>query len=321
MTTKLRVLTLLEQKRGQSISGESMAAELSLSRNSVWKAIQELRREGYQISAGQNRGYMLDFENDILSVQGMLPFLQNTGSADNIKVFDSVENTNKTAKELAISGAEHGTAVIANYQTAGRGRFNRSFFSPEGGLYLSVVLHPERLALESPTLVTAFAAVSACRVIERLCGRKPAIKWVNDIFLDKRKLCGILTEAVTDFESGVIQWIVVGIGVNFSIKKEDFPPELCDTATSLYPTGKAELTRNQLAAELINALTADVNAIDLPGEYKSRLMMLGEKITVNAANESFTATATDIDALGRLVIEHEDGRRQALSAGEISIKL
>ena len=321
MNTKFKILELLEQNRGERISGERMAGELKISRNAVWKAINELRKSGHRISAVPNKGYSLEFDNDILSVQGMLPFLKNAGISDKITVYDTLENTNKTAKELAVAGAEHITVVVANSQAAGRGRYSRSFYSPAGdGIYLSIVLHPAQLPFAAPTLITAFAAVAVCRAVESATGRTPTIKWVNDIFIDGKKLCGILTEAVTDFESGAIQWVVVGIGINFSVKTADFPNELRDIATSLYPDCNADITRNRLIAGIINEITADGEApAELLAEYKRRLMMLGKKITVKAADESYEAVAVDIDNSGRLLVETASGEVRALSSGEIGI--
>ena len=321
MSTRLKILTLLEENRGKSISGEYMAGKLDVSRNAVWKAIQELRRDGYQINATSSRGYSLADKNDILSVQGMLPFLHDTEQASKIVVHNIVKTTNTTAKELAIAGAKHGTVVIANSQTDGRGRYNRTFFSPaDCGIYMSVVLHPAELPFSTPTLITAFAAVSVCNAIENRTGKSLTIKWVNDIFLADKKLCGILTEAVTDFESGAIQWIVVGIGINFSTVQSDFPSNLRDIAISLYANGNAEITRNCLIATIINEITCcNAEPSAMLAEYKRRLMMLDKKITVNSATESFAATALDIDDTGRLIVRCENGEIKNLSSGEIGI--
>ena len=256
MSTKYRILELLEQNRGDSISGERLAGILNVSRNAVWKAVKELEKEGYSIEAVTNKGYRLSDQNDIVSIQGIKPFLspQSKLYAENIKIYKTLESTNKTAKEMAVAGAEHGTVIIADSQTKGRGRYSRSYFSPSGGLYMSIILRPEVLNFENPTSVTAFAAVAVCEAIESISEKTPKIKWVNDVLIDEKKVCGILTEAVTDFESGSLDWIVLGIGINVYIKTEDFPDDLQTSATSIFPNEKMFGVRNKLSAEIINRI-------------------------------------------------------------------
>jgi len=262
--------------------------------------------------------------NDILSVQGMLPFLLDKDAAGNITVHSSLESTNKTAKELAITGAENGTIVIADCQTAGKGRYGRSFFSPPGhGIYMSFVLRPlQRHWVGSPTLVTTYAAVSVCEAIEATTDKMPQIKWVNDIFLDGKKICGILTEAVTDIESGKMQWIVVGIGINFITPNAGFPEEIKNIAGSIFSEGKPTITRNKLAAEIINRMLvfeSQWGSKPILAEYKKRLMMIGKRVVITGLNETFEATAIDIDDIGRLIVKKDNGEIISLSAGEVSL--
>lgn len=323
MNTKEHVLALLEGKRGENVSGETIAGQLKISRNAVWKAVKELKKDGYSIEAVTNRGYCLVDDNDILSIQGMLPFLHTGDQAEKINVYSSLETTNKTAKEMAMSGAPHGTVVIADHQTAGLGRYGRQFFSPPGGIYMSCVLYPAELSIQTPTLVTAFAAISVCEAIETVTGKSPQIKWVNDIYLDGKKICGILTEAVTDFESGNIQWIVAGIGVNFATR--DFPKELQALAGSVYGNEQTTVTRNRLAAEIINRFVRSDNNLcdeqEVIHQYKKRLFMIGKTVFVTDQEDNYEATAVDVDHIGRLIVEKKDGARRSLSAGEINIKI
>lgn len=324
MSTKEQILALLESNRGHSISGEYIAERLQVTRNTVWKAVKELKKDGYKIEAVTNKGYCLCEDNDILSVQGITPYLSQKGNSENIFVYDSLESTNKTAKEMAISGAEHGTVIIADRQTAGRGRYDRQFFSPPGrGVYMSFILRPARLRLETPTLITALAAVAVCEAIEAVSKKVPRIKWVNDIYLDGKKACGILTEAVTDFESGSVQWMVVGIGVNFSAYRNDFPEYLRPIAGPVFPNGSRTTTRNHLAAEIVNRISAygdPYNRIEIINKYKKRLMMIGKRVFVTEAQEAYEAEAIDIDDTGRLIVQKDNGEIHSLSAGEISIK-
>ena len=324
MSTKYRILELLEQNRGDSISGERLAGILNVSRNAVWKAVKELEKEGYSIEAVTNKGYRLSDQNDIVSIQGIKPFLspQSKLYAENIKIYKTLESTNKTAKEMAVAGAEHGTVIIADSQTKGRGRYSRSYFSPSGGLYMSIILRPEVLNFENPTSVTAFAAVAVCEAIESISEKTPKIKWVNDILIDGKKVCGILTEAVTDFESGSLDWIVLGIGINVYIKTEDFPDDLQTSATSIFPNEKMFGVRNKLSAEIINRILGyDITPreAEIFRKYKNRLAMLGNQVTVIQNKIEYKAAVIDIDAAGHLVVKNENGEIITVSSGEIRV--
>ena len=325
MNTKEQVLQMLEAQRGTYLSGEQLAQRLAVSRNAVWKAIRDLRSAGHQIDAATNRGYCIPADADTLSLAGMLPYLAPEIVPGRIQVFPTLPSTNQTAKELALSGAPHGTAVIAAEQTGGRGRYARRFVSPEGGLYLSVILHPERLQFAHITAVTAFAAVAVCEAIEQVTGLSPRIKWVNDLFLGDRKVCGILTEAVTDIESGSLGWIVLGIGINVNTRTADFPPELREIAGALYPDGApVRGSRCRLAAEILNrtaGLQAPPQERDVMAAYRARLMMLGQTVTVHEGERSYQALAVDLDDAGHLILQSPDGTRRTLSAGEISLSL
>lgn len=324
MSTKYRILELLEQNRGDSISGERLAGILNVSRNAVWKAVKELEKEGYSIEAVTNKGYRLSDQNDIVSIQGIKPFLspQSKLYAENIKIYKTLESTNKTAKEMAVAGAEHGTVIIADSQTKGRGRYSRSYFSPSGGLYMSIILRPEVLNFENPTSVTAFAAVAVCEAIESISEKTPKIKWVNDVLIDEKKVCGILTEAVTDFESGSLDWIVLGIGINVYIKTEDFPDDLQTSATSIFPNEKMFGVRNKLSAEIINRILGyDITPreAEIFRKYKNRLAMLGNQVTVIQNKNEYKAAVIDIDAAGHLVVKNENGEIITVSSGEIRV--
>lgn len=325
MNTKKRILELLEQHREESISGERIAGILNISRNAVWKAIKELQKDGYNIAAVTNKGYCLSNDNNIVSIQGIKPFLSESSRpyADKIQIYKSLESTNKTAKEMAIAGARHGTVIISDCQTQGKGRFSRNFFSPSGGLYMSFILRPEVMRFHHPGVVTAFAAVSVCEAIESISKKVPKIKWVNDIFIDGKKVCGILTEAVTDFESGGLDWVVLGIGINIDLRTEDFPGDLQSVATSIYPDEKVSNARNKLSAEIINRVLGFDTPPSEPEifeKYKKRMLMLGEEITVIQGQTEYKAIAIDIDPVGRLIVKKENSEIVVLASGEIHIQ-
>ena len=327
MNTKEQVLALLEQNRGSAVSGETIAQALSVSRNAVWKAIRALRDEGYQIEAGTNRGYSLAAETDILSVSGIRRHLPDPLSeyADRMRFFSEIGSTNETAKELALAGAPHGTAVIAAAQTNGRGRYTRAFCSPAGGIYMSIILHPEHLHFSQITAVTAFAAVAVCEAVEAVSGLHPQIKWVNDIFLGGKKICGILTEAVTDFESGGLSWIVLGIGLNVCTPADAFPPQLRDTAASVFPESAPPDAKNRMAAEILTRLLSPAPAQDaLFSAYKARLLMPDNEITVVPVGQraaEYPALIRDLDSEGHLIVQLRSGEIRTLSSGEIRIRL
>jgi len=260
--------------------------------------------------------------DDILSIQDMLPFLSLKDNGDKIFLYDSLESTNKTAKEMAIAGAKHGTLVIADHQTEGRGRYGRKFFSPpKRGIYMSFILHLTNLWLIAPTLVTLFAAVSVCEAIETITEKSPQIKWVNDIFLNEKKICGILTETVMDFESRGVQWIIVGIGINFTMPQLGFPEELKHIAGSIFTESHPAVTRNHLIAEIINRMMTfegQHNREEIISQYKKRLIMLGKRVLITDRHETFEATAIDIDDMGCLVVKEDSGEFRSLSTGEVN---
>lgn len=325
MSSKEKILALLEIARGKSISGQHIAKELNLSRNAVWKSIKELEKDGYKIDAVRNKGYCLCEDNDILSVQGILPFLKDNDHGSNIIIYDNLQSTNYTAKELALKDNSHGSIILANSQTQGKGRYGRDFYSPAGyGIYMSIILNSSQFTLNPPTLITAFAALCVCEAIETLTKKNPSIKWVNDIYLDKKKICGILTEAITSFETGNIEWIVVGIGINFSTPANIFPDNLNEIAGSIFSDQHPNITRNRLIAEIANRifdLDYHNNKNGLLAEYKRRLMMLGEKITIIEQKRNYEVTAMDIDSNGALIVKDNSGELKTLCSGEISIKL
>ena len=232
------------------------------------KAVKSLREEGYHIEAGPNKGYMLAKDTNRLSQEGIRLFLDDPKVK--IDIYDELESTNQTAKKEAMMGeAGHGAFVIARSQTAGRGRRGREFYSPaDTGLYMSVILKPQGTIHDS-LLITTAAAVAVYRAVAQLCGIQLDIKWVNDLFYKGKKVCGILTEAVTDFESGNIEFVVVGMGLNLYLDQENLPQKLKSIAGALYETKEdAEQTdRNKLTATIVNELRKETADLKLSPDY------------------------------------------------------
>lgn len=316
MSVKNNILKLLEENRGSFLSGEKMADSLKVSRTAVWKAIRSLQSEGYSIDAVTNKGYMLHAGSNMLSKEGIELYLR---SGAPLYFYRSTDSTNRRASALALEGACHGTCVVSAHQSAGRGRLGRSFYSPEKqGIYLSVILKPS-FDISKAVLITAAASVAVSRAIQTVCGVRPQIKWVNDLYLDGKKICGILTEAITDFESGQITNIVAGIGINCSC--EDFPEELRDIAGGI----PGSYSKNALAAEVVNQLldvASNIEAREFIDEYRQASMVIGRDVNViKTGREPACAFAEDIDNNGALIVRYADGRREALTTGEVSIRL
>ena len=323
MTVKSRLLELLEQHKGETLSGEDIGRELSCTRAAVWKAVNSLRQEGYPIEAGPNKGYMLARESNLISAEGIRLFL-NYPQAE-VRIYDEISSTNLEARQMAVSGqAGHGSFVVAMEQTSGRGRRGREFYSPKGsGIYLSVILEPQG-TLEGSLLITTAAATAVYKAVKKVCGIELGIKWVNDLYnKDNRKVCGILTEAVTDFESGNIEFAIVGIGLNLYVEPDMFPEELRETAGGIYEDQQSakKADRNRLAAQIVNYLLEETRELKLSEEYVEHNIVPGNEITIIDNKSSRSARALSICPDGKLLVQEADGTQNKLSFGEISIKI
>ena len=312
-STKQALLQALSAAEGSYISGQQLAQRLGVSRAAVHKAAAALSAQGYTLEAVSRRGYRL---------VGGDPFCVEAAGdyPAPIHLYDRLESSNQTAKRLALSGAPHGTLVLTNQQSAGRGRMGRKFESPAGqGIYLSLLLRADIPAADAQT-VTVSAAVAVCRAVKVLCGLELSIKWVNDLYYHGKKVCGILTEAGADLESGQLEWLVAGIGLNLTSRPEDWPEELRPIAGSLYPGGPAPVSRAALAGEIARQLLALCPDFDCLDEYRARCFVPGHWVTVCAGGESYAARAVAIDDAGRLIVEREAGRTETLCHGEVSIR-
>ena len=332
MSTKTELLSLLDEQRDSFLSGQEIAETLGVSRNAVWKAVKSLQEQGFLIESMPSVGYRLAEKRDIISKDFLVNEIKYPCT---IHILDKIDSTNSYAKGLDTASDTH--LVIASEQTAGRGRLGRSFYSPaEKGIYMSIAFEPD-FNLDKSLFVTTISAVAACRAIEDVTGLHPKIKWVNDIYLDGQKLSGILTEAESNFESGKIQKIIVGIGINcFAC---ELPEGIRDVAGCLENPGE-DFTRNRLIAAFCNYFFDMITNFDhskILRDYKSRSFILGEQILIfNPAiarqigrpdehlHDGIRARAIDIDENGGLVVEFLEGRfsrqMQTLTSGEISIR-
>ena len=322
MGTKERLLSLLEQHKGEYLSGEELAGRLQVSRTAVWKAVNALREAGYCIDAAQNRGYCLDIHTDILSREGILKLLEPRWSGMELEVLPCTDSTNALVRERANSGAPEGLVILANQQTRGRGRLGREFYSPpDTGIYLSLLLRPKELAPGQAIKLTTMAAVAACQAIEAVSGRAPSIKWVNDVFLNGKKVCGILTEGAYSLESGTLDYVIPGIGFNVYPPAGGFPEALAKIAGAILPQ-QLDGAKNRLAAEFLNRF---LNIYSSPegsgygGFYRERSMVLGKRIQVISPGGSRSAYALDVDQDCRLIVRYDDGTVEHLSSAEVRI--
>ena len=227
---KDNVLSALENERPNPISGQRLADRFGVSRNAVWKVIGQLKEEGHRIGTDGRKGYYLEEESDRISEAGIRLFLEQEKDLS-IQVYDSIDSTNNEAKRRLGAGESGNLLIVSDAQTAGRGRMGHTFYSPEHtGIYMTLSVELSS-PLYQPEKITLAAAVAVVRAVERYLEEPLGLKWVNDIFYKKKKVCGILSEGITDLETGLIQHAIVGIGLN--VRPGDFPEELVDIAGSL----------------------------------------------------------------------------------------
>ncbi len=308
------ILKLLEQRKGEYVSGEDIADGLGVSRNAVWKAVAALKEQGLEISSVRNRGYRLT--GDRLTEAGIRKYMAN--DVYKFKIYNTVTSTNDVARELAAQGEPEGTVVIARAQTAGRGRMGRNFFSPDGcGAYFSIIVRPKRLE----RLLTVIAAVAVADGIETAGGLDASIKWVNDVYVGGKKCCGILTEAVTDMESGGIDHAVVGIGIDVRTPEGGFGKLKNIAAAALDGVQDA---LNKTVAKVLDKfyeLYVLGEKDEIVSAYKERSFLIGKDVAVAKGGDELPARVVDIDDDCRLVVRYRSGDIERLSAGEVKIIL
>lgn len=318
---KKQVLKYLEIEKGKMISGGKLSRDLNVSRTAIWKAINSLKSEGYNIISIPNEGYLLDSSCNMLSENIIKSKLNTDIIGKKIEIFKMVDSTNTYAKLKAHKGNKEEIVIVANQQSNGKGRRGKSFFSPaEAGLYMSILLYPN-MKLSEVNIITIIAALALIEALEDKTSIKASIKWVNDIIYNRKKLCGILTEASVEGESGFVEYVVVGIGVN--IKKSEFPDELKNIAISLEEITSKIFDRNELIAEILNKFELYYKNLNskqsIIEAYKKNLGMLGEEIEVIQGKEKYYAKALDVNEIGELIIQTKDGKIISINCGEISI--
>lgn len=325
MNTKEMILKVLIRKKGKFVSGENLSGALGITRTAVWKHVKQLQEEGYRIQAVSRRGYRLEGNPDIFDKSGILSGL-NTKSLGNKVIFlKETDSTNDELKRLAVNGAPEGTVVLAEKQLSGRGRRGRTWEMAEGkGIMMSILLRPE-IAPGDIQAITLAASSAVCKAIEPFTSIKPGIKWPNDILLGNKKVCGILTEMTA--EPDRVHSIIVGIGLNVLQNEEDFTDQLRETATSIALNSTVKVSRYVLAIRILEEFEdlyldylkrhSSAKFLDI---WRSFSSTIGCDIIIYQGEKIWTAKALDVLDDGRLLVETADGRRQAISSGEISIR-
>ena len=319
------VLKLISKEDGY-ISGEAISHKLGVSRAAVNTAVKALREDGYEIESSTNKGYLLTNSPDILSKGSVSVYLPDSRCED-LLVFDSVDSTNTVLKDLASKGAKSGTVVIADHQTGGKGRRGRSFASPSGeGIYMSYLFKPES-GFDKISDLTSWTAVAVSDAIRNAYGVDSQIKWVNDLLMNRKKICGILTEVTVEGESGFIDTCIIGIGVN--VNEASFPSELSEIATSIsIENGGTKFIRAKLASEMIKSM--DKLASNWPSghyyleRYRELNITTGSRITafpqMTENGQGRTGESIAINEDFSLKVKFDDGSVENLRSGEVSVR-
>ena len=296
-------------RKNDYVSGEKIGEELNLSRTSIWKAIQRLQQEGLEIDSIKNRGYKL-IQGDLI-----LPDLIQENTNLTIRYKPETKSTQTDAKEGIEAGNKGNTLYLSTCQTAGRGRFQRPYYSPsQGGIYMSLHIQPN-LPYEKLPSYTLLVAAAVYKAIKNLTMIEVDIKWVNDIYLKNKKIAGILTEAMTSVETGLVTDIIIGLGINFSI--EDFPEYLKEKAGSLFMQ-PAPISRNDLISEIWNCFY-NTDPDELLYIYKERSIVLGKEVTFQLDGKLKKGLAKEISKSGQLQVELANKHTIWLNSGEISL--
>lgn len=319
---KGEILKLLKETDGY-ISGQEICGKFGVSRTAVWKVINQLKEEGYEIEAVRNKGYALKSVSDVLSAGELESSMDTRWIAKKIVCFDKTDSTNIQARKLAEAGAPHGTLVVAEQQNGGKGRRGRYWESPAGvGIWMSVLLRPQ-INPVSASMLTLIMALAASKGIYEATGLKAEIKWPNDLVLNKKKICGILTEMNTELME--IQHVVIGIGINANL--EGFPEELKETATSLYLETGEKYQRSRIIAKTMEALEEYydifVKTEDMSGlmdEYNRSLVNLGKEVCVLDPAGEFWGISAGINEKGGLMVKLADESVVEVISGEVSVR-
>lgn len=319
---KTEILAILKEAEG-FVSGQALCDRLGVSRTAVWKVIKQLEEEGCRIEAVRNKGYRLMEVADVMTEAELATRMDSKWMGKKLVYLNETDSTNIQARKLAEAGAPSGTLVVAESQNAGKGRRGRSWSSPPGSsIYMSVLLRPD-ISPQCASAVTLLAGMATARGIREKTGLPVQIKWPNDLVIDGRKICGILTEMSAEMEQ--IHYIVTGIGIN--VNQQEFPEEISRTATSLYLTSGKAFRRSEIIACTIHwferyyekfASACDLSA--LKEEYESMLANMDREVAVLDPAGEYRGICRGIDKDGELLVECRDGSIRRVLSGEVSVR-
>ena len=337
MSTKEQVLKYLQDNKEKYISGSFLSEELGVSRNAIWKAINSLKKEGIEIDAISNKGYKIATSIDVVNADTIKEYIKD--SSIRIEVFDSIESTNTYLKEKGSLGEDEGLLVVAKEQTKGKGRMNRSFSSPKnGGIYFSLLLRPCINPGEA-LFITTIAAVAVVKAIKIVTGKSAGIKWVNDVLLDGKKVCGILTEGSISMETGTLDYAVLGIGINVREPDGGYEESIKNIAGPVLTGEEIENVSSRIVAETINEFMKHYRKLpnkEFLDDCKNKSVVIDKDVYIIDASHGGLGSASEIvekygdklecahvididDGLG-LVVKKNDGSIDTLRSGEVSVR-
>ena len=318
---KEKILELLK-RRSDYVSGQDICNRLGVSRTAVWKNINALKQEGYRIDSVNNKGYKLLSEPDVINEIRLREYLHTHWLASTIVYEKEMDSTNIQAKKLGENDAADGTLVVTEQQTAGRGRRGKSWVSPTGNCYFSVLLRPE-IPADRASMITLLAAMGLAKAIKKVSHLNTMIKWPNDVVANGKKLCGILTESSTDLE--YINYAVVGIGINTN--QTEFPDEIRETASSIRLETGEKINRAELMGTFLDEFekyyetflkTEDLTS--LSKEYNFLLINRGKEVKIIERDRERVLNAIGIDDRGGLIVEDSQGNQETIISGEVSVR-
>lgn len=318
---KEKILELLRVNKDY-VSGQEICNQLGVSRTAIWKNIKVLKELGYEIDSVNNKGYKLLSQPDVIDERRLREYIHTNWLANQIVYLPEVDSTNRLAKKMGEDGAENGTIVVTECQTAGRGRRGRDWISPKGNCYFSIILRPDMLA-KNASMITLIAALAIAKAVRKTCNLKTMIKWPNDIVANGKKICGILTESSTDLE--YINYVVVGIGIN--VNQMEFSTEIKDMASSIQIETNTEINRAQLMGTILSIFESDYEIFlktndlsDLYQEYNEFLINREREVKIIESDKERILKAIGIDQRGGLLVEQSDGIRETIISGEVSVR-
>ena len=310
-------------RKDKFISSVEMGNEFGVTRSAVSRAVKELQSEGYDIEVKSHSGYRLIGTQDVISIKDIYSKLKTKYIAKDIMYFDEIDSTNNYAKQLARSNVAEGTVVLANTQLNGKGRLGRTFISPKDcGIYYSLILRPN-LPFRDSQLITAAAAVAVSRAVDEICGTKTSIKWVNDIYLNGKKICGILTEGQLSIETGKLDYAVIGIGLNVRKPKINISDDLSKIITNIEAETGERFERNDIIAAISNKfeeILDDIDSREFLKEYKEKSNLIGRDVVIVWNGNEEDAKVIDIGEDASLIVKLADGSIRSLNSGEAKIK-